>query len=162
MLNINQMKNITLILLCLIVVTGCKSGRKSSSGTIDTLFADTAISDVETVDSASLFEQMESYRVQSGSEGTKPAPEPESYTENTGNRYHMIVGCFSIPQNAANYAAKMREMGYDASILEGSGGLQMVSVRSYGSYHESIAEIAGRIHHDVQVGGDSEASSVIP
>ncbi|MBN1157819.1 MAG: SPOR domain-containing protein [Bacteroidales bacterium] len=138
------MRNITLVcILMIFTVTGCKSfSRKSSPGAVDTLFADTVSEVVEPVDSAALFEELESYRVGPGSEATQAARPQEPLISNTGNRYHMIVGCFAIPENADSYAEKLRGMGYSTTILRGDNNLQMVSVRSYGTYEESIAEIA--------------------
>lgn len=137
------MKNIILVFTCIIfAVIGCKSSRKSSPASLDTLFADTGMTAVETVDSAALFEEMESYRVGSGTEVTRTPEVQKSFTNESGNRYFMIVGCFSIPKNADAFASRMREMGYNAAILESSGNLQMVSAKSYASYQESIADIA--------------------
>lgn len=129
-------------MILILVITGCKSFRKSSPTNVDTLFADTALTIVEPFDSAALFEELESYRVGSGTEVVQETGTREPVVNITGNRYHMIVGCFAIPKNADSYAASLREMGYNASILQGSNNLQMVSVRSYGTYQESIAEIA--------------------
>lgn len=136
------MKNIILVFVVMVLASsGCKYFKKSSKSDIDTLFADTTASITETVDSAALFEEMETYRIGSESEADQAEAMQQTFTNETGNRYYMIVGCFAVPQNAEAYAAKIREMGYNGTILEGSNMLQMVSARSYGNYQESIAEI---------------------
>lgn len=136
------MKSIILLFVAMMLLSsGCKYFKKSSKGDTDTLFADTTASIDETVDSAALFEEMETYRVGSEPEAGQATEGQQTFTNETGNRYYMIVGCFAVPQNADAYAAKIREMGYNSTILEGSNRLQMVSARSYGNYQESIAEL---------------------
>lgn len=53
----------------------------------------------------------------------------------------MIVGCFTVQQNADRYAEKLRGMGYNTQIISGKDNFQMVSAKSYGSYRESVSEI---------------------
>ena len=119
-----------LILAC----SGCKSFKKSSPSAIDTLFTDTGIAE-EPIDSAALYEALDSYRVES----EPPVQQPVMNV--SGNRYYMIVGCFAVPRNAEMYAAKIQGLGYNTSIIPGNNNLQMVAARSYSTYQESIAEI---------------------
>ncbi len=56
-------------------------------------------------------------------------------------QYYMIVGCFMVQENAQRYAEKIRGMGYDASIITGPGGFQMVTVKSYNDFRASVSEI---------------------
>ncbi len=53
----------------------------------------------------------------------------------------MIVGCFTVQNNADKYAEKLRGMGYDAQIIQGTDNFQMVSAEHYDNYRESVAEI---------------------
>jgi cell division protein FtsN len=137
-----HMKKCALVLMIvLLAVSSCKNFRKSSAGNIDTLFADTAEAEAVPIDSAALFEAMESYPVAS----TEQQPVAQSVrtpaASESGNTYFMIVGSFSVPSNAETYAAKIRAMGYNATILTGRDNLQMVSARSYASLQESIREL---------------------
>ncbi len=136
------MKNIILVfVVVMLVISGCKYFKKSSKSDMDTLVTDTTVSIDEPVDSAALFEEMETYRIGSEPDAAQSAEMQQTFANETGNRYYMIVGCFAVPQNADAYAAKVREMGYNSTILEGTNRLQMVSARSYENYQESIAEI---------------------
>ena len=137
------MKTTFLALLILVLAgSACKNSRKTSESNIDTLFADTATAEIEPVDSAALFEAMDSYRV-APEEEQQPAAQPvRTQTAAVGgNACFMIVGSFSIPGNADAYAAKIREMGYDATIIPGRDNLQMVSARSYASLQDGILEL---------------------
>lgn len=46
---------------------------------------------------------------------------------------YMVVGCFLIPQNADEYAEKIRKMGYNSEIILRSDGFHMVTANSYSS-----------------------------
>jgi len=46
-----------------------------------------------------------------------------------------------VQKNAEKYADKIRGMGYNASIINGPGGFQMVTVKSYNDFRASISEI---------------------
>jgi hypothetical protein len=62
-----------------------------------------------------------------------------AYSSNA--QFYMIVGCFTVPENANRYAEKIRGMGFDGEIIPGHDGFQMVTARSYGNFNTSIAEI---------------------
>jgi len=128
------MKKILILLsLGLFMAYGCKYFKKPSALTVDTLAADTEQVDQGVPDSAFNY---------SGISETAPAvnPAPATGTAQPGN-YYMIVGCFVVPQNATNYAEKLRGMGYDAQIIRGNDRFQMVAARSYTSYKTSVSEI---------------------
>lgn len=55
--------------------------------------------------------------------------------------YYMIVGCFTIQENADSYANKLRSMGYEAQILKGRDNFQMVAAKSYDNLQAGIADI---------------------
>lgn len=57
------------------------------------------------------------------------------------NRFHMIVGSFSVPSNAVDYNQKMQAMGYDAKIINNPNGLQMVAAKSYNNLRTAVSEI---------------------
>ena len=48
------------------------------------------------------------------------------------DKVYMIVGCFLVPQNADDYAEKVRKMGYNSEIILRPDGFHMVTA---GSYH---------------------------
>jgi hypothetical protein len=128
------MKNILIFLfLSLFLNYGCKFFKKSSARKVDTLAADTGQAAAQLVDSAAYY-----------SAENKETPEIKSTPVATiapkGN-FYMIVGCFTVQQNAENYAKKIRGMGYEPQIIQGRNNFQMVAARSYDNYRSSIAEI---------------------
>jgi len=136
------MKKTALVFIVILLAgAACKNARNSSAGNVDTLFADTAVAEAEPVDSAALFQAMESYRVTSEQQQPAPAPATRPAAGGSGNTYFMIVGCFSVPGNAENYAAKMRDLGYNATILPGRDNLQMVSAQSYATLQEGVLDL---------------------
>jgi hypothetical protein len=127
-------------LIILLVMPSCKFIKtKILSKKVDTLsvFSDTLASERQ-IDTAFQHET-ESY-VQ---------PEPQAAASAAQNRpvalsdaqFYMIVGCFTVPENASRYAEKIRGMGYDGEIIPGHDGYQMVTAKSYGNFSASIAEI---------------------
>jgi hypothetical protein len=128
------MKNIVLFLFfAVLLCSGCKFFKKSSAKTVDTLVADTTPAETGIVDSALLYTGLnDNSQAQTAAVGRSNA---------VNGKYYMIVGCFTVEQNAERYAEKLRGMGYEAQIIAGSDNFQMVSARTYNSYRESVAEI---------------------
>ena len=122
-----------LLFLCLILGYGCKYFKKSSSRTIDTITADTSEVSSAVVDSAGYYSSMNEVQA-----AAKPAPASISAVK--GN-YYMIVGCFTVHQNAVKYAEKLKGMGYDTQIIPGRDNFQMVAARMYDNYRTSVSEI---------------------
>jgi len=127
---------IFLLSLSLLLCNGCKFLTGKSSKTVDTITADTATEQV--VDSSDLYTGIPD---QSVTTQAAPAPAIERSSALTGT-YYMIVGCFTVQANADRYAEKLRGMGYNAQIIRGNNSFQMVAAQSYGSYRESVADIA--------------------
>jgi hypothetical protein len=123
-------KTLVFILLSVFLTTGCKYFRKRTATLQDTLVADTTRANTVAADSASYM----------------PPPatvisDVEPASSGTGGTYYMIVGSFTVPQNADNFARKLKDKGYESQILQGKGGFRMVSARSYGSLKEIVAEL---------------------
>ena len=55
--------------------------------------------------------------------------------------YYMIVGCFTVQENADGYASKLRAMGYESQIIQGRDNFQMVAAKSYNNLQAGVAEI---------------------
>lgn len=129
--NFARMKNLVFLLSLVLLCSSCKYFKKSSATSVDTLTADTIALD-ETDDSSAYY-----------SDAANAVTEPETTTQyNAVNgKYYMIVGCFTVSTNADGYAEKLRGMGYESQIIPGNGRFQMVAVRSYNSYRESVNEL---------------------
>ncbi len=128
------MKNILILLfLGLFLGYGCKYFKKPSPMTVDTIAADTEQENTGVFDSAAYYSSLTE---------TVPVvnPAPASVSGIPGN-YYMIVGCFVVPQNALNYAEKLKGMGYEAQIIPGRDNFQMVAARTYNNYRSSVSDI---------------------
>jgi len=122
-----------LLFLCLFLGSGCKYFKKSSSGTIDTITADTEGISSVAADSAAYYSSLNEAQA-------AVTPAPAIGTTVKGN-YYMIVGCFTVQQNALNYAEKMKGLGYETQIIPGRDNFQMVAARMYTNYRASVADI---------------------
>ncbi len=65
---------------------------------------------------------------------------PKKLTNN--GRYHLIVGCFSIKENAEKLVEKWAEKGYESKIVDKKGRLYRVSVQSFNSKKEAKETIS--------------------
>jgi hypothetical protein len=132
------MKKVLLFLLMgLFLSYGCKFFKKKTAAPEDTLVTDTTQRVVLESDTTALVPPQVSL----------PAEEHAAPVVN--GKYYMIVGCFTVPQNADNFVVKLKGMGYEPQILPGTGGFQMVSARSYNSWKEIVAEL-DRFRNDVE------------
>jgi cell division protein FtsN len=126
------MKNLLLLVfLMLPVISSCKYFKKPTPKAVDTLTSEALPSEEEVIDSAAYY---------AGEVPESPAPSVQPVS-NGKNRYYMIVGCFTVQANAERYVTKLREMGYTPQILSGNNKYQMIAIRSYDNYRESIKEI---------------------
>jgi len=128
-------------LVVLLVMPSCKFIKtKILSKKVDTLsvFSDTAAHQQQ-LDTA--FQQETMNYDQLGSEPAVSAELDQTTTSLTDAKFFMIVGCFTVPENATRYAEKIRGMGYEGDIIPGNDGFQMVTARSYGNFRTSISEI---------------------
>jgi hypothetical protein len=128
------MKSLLIFLfLSLFLAYGCKYFRKPSPRVTDTISADTGKAIGPGGDTAAYY---------SGSDKVTPAVKsPKAGVASTKGNYYMIVGCFTVQQNAENYAKKLKGMGYDSQIIPGRDNFQMVAARIYDNYRSSVAEI---------------------
>jgi hypothetical protein len=127
-------------LVVLLVMPSCKFIKtKILSKKVDTLsvFTDT-LAHEEQIDSS--FQQETANYTQPESQSM--AKEEQNKPASMSNaQFYMIVGCFTVPENASRYAEKIKGMGYDGEIISGHDGFQMVTAKSYDTYRISIAEI---------------------
>ena len=138
------MKKILLYIVIAMLITGCKyfEEKRLFSKKVDTLinYAEELDESAE-IDSAEIQSEIEpivtetELAVDTEEEMATPAfPE-------TGNRYHIITGCFMMPHFAESYAEKMQNMGYQVEIIQRYDGYNMVSVRSFNDLSASISEL---------------------
>ncbi len=133
-------KILFLLVLSLLLCNGCKFFRGKSAKTVDTITADTTTEEI--IDSADLYTGIGDVPVTEPSAPASQVSAPVTSRTNALNgKYYMIVGCFTVQNNADRFVEKLRGMGYNPQIISGSNNFQMVSARSYNSYRESVAEL---------------------
>jgi hypothetical protein len=125
------MKNVAIFLCVLFLCNGCKYFKKSSNLQVDTLTADTTANYTGTVDSTA-YNSMDI---------SSPVSIASTSLPTVKGKYYMIVGCFTVRQNADKYAEKIKGLGYEPQIIQGRDNFQMVSARSYDNYKQSIGEL---------------------
>lgn len=64
-------------------------------------------------------------------------PDPQTPPASNGN-YHIIVGSFTNPSNAQNFATSLQSKGYSASVIGPINTYHMVSFGSYPSQKEAM------------------------
>jgi hypothetical protein len=62
--------------------------------------------------------------------------------EASKGRFHVIVGAFRVPTNAANYSKTMISKGYEGKIVESPFGFQLVTYSSHESLSESLSVLS--------------------
>lgn len=124
------MKKLLFLICIALLAGGCKYFKKQSAKPVEVLGADT--SQNEAVDSSAYYGDAGVAAATTPSIGNKAA---------VSGKYYMIVGCFTVSENADRYAEKLRGMGYASEILTGVGNYQMVAAASYNNYRESVDAI---------------------
>lgn len=56
--------------------------------------------------------------------------------------YHIVGGCFSMPDNAEGLVTRFRKRGTNASLIDVKGGLHRVSIASYATKKEAQQALA--------------------
>ena len=132
------MKNILILLfLSLFLGYSCKYFKKSKPREVDTIMADTMASSLN--DSAAYYSGAD---IDNADAGLSTANKSTSARANAiQGHYYMIVGCFTVQENADSYASKLRAMGYESQIIQGRDNFQMVAAKSYDNLQAGIADI---------------------
>jgi cell division septation protein DedD len=110
---------------------GCKYFKKQSAKPVEVVEVDTNQNNA--VDSTAYYDD---------GANTATAPSNTNKAAAVSGKYYMIVGCFTVSENADRYAEKLRGMGYASEILTGIGNFQMVAAASYNNYRESVDAIS--------------------
>jgi hypothetical protein len=132
------MKNILIFLfLSLFLGYGCKYFKKSKPREVDTIMADTMASAVN--DSAAYYSGANDDNTNAVTASANK--DVSARTNAIQGHYYMIVGCFTVQENADTYANKLRTMGYEAQIIQGRDNFQMVAAKSYNNLGAGIADI---------------------
>jgi hypothetical protein len=132
------MKNILILLfLSLFLGYGCKYFKKSKPREVDTIMADTAASAMN--DSAAYYSGANTDNTDAAA--STAGKGSSARTNAIQGHYYMIVGCFTVQENADSYANKLKSMGYEAQIIQGRDNFQMVAAKSYDNLHAGVAEI---------------------
>ena len=132
------MKNILILLfLSLFLGYSCKYFKKSKPREVDTIMADTAASSM--IDSSAYYSGAKDDNTSAVASSANKAT--SARTNAIQGRYYMIVGCFTVQENANSYANKLKTMGYESQIIQGRDNFQMVAAKSYDNLQAGIADI---------------------
>ena len=110
------------IIICASLVCSCKSSKRTVQR-----------------DAASIVEEIAQTEVTVRTESVKPVDQPDR----TMYRYYVIIGSFSILDNARKYHSEMAKKGFTPEILESETGYYRVSVGGYDEENAARAKIAG-------------------
>jgi cell division protein FtsN len=97
--------------------------------------------------------EIESGKIPAKKPAVKIAPVITSHVDESANcDYHVIVGSFSIPENAEAFKTTVQKKGYSAKLIESSQGLTYVSAACFSTRDDATAAISG-IYNDLDVRG---------
>jgi len=71
-----------------------------------------------------------------------PKEKPVVTVSTDGKPFHLIGGSFSEASNAENFVSELKSKGFPAHVVGYFNGLHMVSVKSFASRAEAMAEIS--------------------
>jgi len=119
--------------------SGCDMNEKQSlfSNDVDTLLAFNAKLD-STIKADSVKYEQEIARIRREAEARVDSIKA-SYADGAVNiskpsePYHVVVGSFKFPKNAARFQQRISEMGYTSHIFEAENDFYLVTAASYGS-----------------------------
>lgn len=86
---------------------------------------------------------------------SKKTPDTPVVPEKTADadcEYHVIVGSFSVYENAVNFKSTVQKKGYQATLIESSKGLTYVSAACFLSREAADGALTG-IYNDLDVKG---------
>lgn len=61
---------------------------------------------------------------------------------NTDFKFHLITGCFQIPENAERFVSTLQNQNISASIIGKRNGLHVVSAGNFATREEAVAQLA--------------------
>ena len=110
------------IIVCTLMVCSCQSSKRTMQR-----------------DLAPAVEENSQTEVTVRTESVKPVDQ----TDKTLYRYYVIIGSFSILDNARKQKTEMAKKGFTPEILENENGLYRISVGGYNDENAARSKIAG-------------------
>ena len=110
------------IIVCVLMVCSCQSSKRTMQR-----------------DSASVAEENSQTEVTVRTESVKPVDQADK----TLYKYYVIIGSFSILDNARKQKTEMAKKGFAPEILENENGLYRISVGGYNDENAARSKIAG-------------------
>ncbi len=127
------MKKILLFTVISLLVTGCKyfEEKRLFSKKVDTLinYADAIDESMDTL-SIDTVEVLDMDIPESDITSDSQTSVYNQGYYHSDYKYHVVAGCFMIPEYAERYAEKLRTMGYKTEIVLRDDGFHMVSALS--------------------------------
>ena len=79
---------------------------------------------------------------------TTTATTTETKLDSDPLHYHVVVGCFLMPENAANMMALLRNRGYQPKEFKFATGYACISAQSFSTLTEAYNAMARMLRHD--------------
>ncbi len=138
------MKKILLYIVISVLIVGCKyfEEKRLFSKKVDTLinYAEESI-EPEEIDSSEILTGTDEIISEKDISADSQTSIYNSKYSHSDYKYHLVVGCFLIPEYAERYADKLRAMGYNPEIVLRDDGYHMVSARYFNELSASINEL---------------------
>ena len=138
------MKKILLYIVISVLIVGCKyfEEKRLFSKKVDTLinYAEES-SEPEEIDSLEILTGTDEIISEKDISADSLTSIYNSKYSHSDYKYHLVVGCFLIPEYAERYADKLRAMGYNPEIVLRDDGYHMVSARYFNELSASINEL---------------------
>jgi len=138
------MKKILLYIVISVLIVGCKyfEEKRLFSKKVDTLinYAEES-SEPEEIDSSEILTGTYEIISEKDISADSLTSIYNSKYSHSDYKYHLVVGCFLIPEYAERYADKLRAMGYNPEIVLRDDGYHMVSARYFNELSASINEL---------------------
>jgi len=133
-----KFKTLSFIVICALLVFSCKGAKKTVAVSSDDLLAEEP-PQTEIIVKEEVSEEPPSQTdVTVRSESVKPIDQ----NDKTLYAFYVIIGSFSIVDNARRYNADLIRKGFSPSILENENGLYRISVGGYNQENAARAKIA--------------------
>ena len=138
------MKKIALFLITALLVGSCSLFHKPSmtQDEIDQMVAEKQKLQQELKDQQASYEaeiqkMKDAEQARIMEQQQKEAVEGKSGT----GRYYVIAGSFKIPENASNYAEKIRQSGGEGTVVKGPWNFKLVAYSSHSSLSEALNKL---------------------
>jgi len=120
------------------------SGVSEKNNVAEPISKEAKVSDAERIEKSSAITINKSPKIPSIQTEQQPIPVSAELLadEDKNKKYHIIGGCFAVRENAEKLTNKLKQNGYNASIIDHFNSLYRVRYNSYANRGEAIEALA--------------------